>query len=204
MLISMLTLILFQQVAVAGTKYWVQAKENTYHYGCSSDIYVNYPNPRVDLVKVTAVWATRTDEASFTEVGHAWMSNGDSPNAFWAYRNNWAYTMSPELDSVTPNTYVRYHCGYDYSSNLHYMWVKGNIVKSVSIPNMTTCWPVTNAEREVGSDPYCDNLACFKTLKFKNYAWGSWSDWAGSNLWYDNDQLYSNSYVSATHVDVVR
>lgn len=69
---------------------------------------------------------------------------------------------------------------------------------------MTSSWSATNAEREVDSDTAADNIACFNTLKFKNYEWGSRSNWAQAEVWHDDDPQYSNKIVSATHVDSVR
>lgn len=84
-------------------------------------------------------------------------------------------------------------------------FIKGStLVNSIKLPEMTSCWPVTNAERW-WDDSYCDNLACFKNLKYKSSSTGStWYNWPSARTWYDNDPLFNNSFVSSNHVDVVR
>jgi hypothetical protein len=163
---------------------------------------VNYA-PRVDVVKVAAVWATRTDGASFTEVGHAWLASGATAKSFIAWQYNWGYQQSTK-DPVTANTYVRYHTGYDYRVGEHYFWIKGAIVDHKVIANLTSSVSATNAEREINTDWAADNIACFNTLKFKNYEWGSWSNWVGATTRKDTDPQYINSIISATHVDSIR
>lgn len=187
--------------AAIGTKYWVQASESNTHYGCGGGILVN-TSPSVAYLKATSIWATRTDEAGWVEIGHAWVGTG-GPRAFYAWGQYGSYNEA-DLGSVTAGSRIGYRCGCDSSSGKHIFW-KDNIEKArVSVSSMTSSWPATNAEKDTPNDPNLNNEACFQSLTYKTTSSGAtWASWQGNKGWFDNDPKYKNSFVSATHIDVV-
>lgn len=105
---------------------------------------------------------------------------------------------------VTPGSYVSYRVFYDGNACVHRFYKGGALYASVRLPEMTSCWPATNAERWF-RNLYCDNLACFNYLQYKSSSTDStWYNWTGAKTWYDNDPLFSNKFTSANHVDVIR
>lgn len=182
--------------------YHVQASEKNYHYGCAGNIYVN-TSVWVDLQKVTAIWTTRTDETAWCKIGHYWYPSS-SPKAFYAYRSNSVPYTEKTAGTVGSGTYISYKVYYDGNYNVHRFYVGSSLVNSVSLPEMTSCWSATNAERWF-RNLYYDNLTCFKDLKYKSSSTGStWYNWSGVKTWYDNDPLFSNKFTSANRVDTIR
>lgn len=197
-----LVLVLVSPSPAHAIRYHVQRAHTSYKYGCSANIYVN--TFTTDDLKVTAIWTHRTDEAAWTEIGHS-TKYYQNPAAFYAWGEFGLYYERHIASNLPKGTYQRYHAGYDYRDNRHNFWFNWGWLGEVYLATMTSCWPNTNAEKEPlsGSSPGGSNLACFKDLAYKNYEWGSWSNWTGNQVWWDNDPYWSAPYVSATHVDVV-
>lgn len=203
-LCTMVILMAFQLPAYA-IKVTVIASTPAYHYGCAGSLYVYDPASirMPDVQKVNSVCSSRTDEASLTEIGHSYQT-GSNPQAFYATLYNGAYSIWAIAD-VTPGSTYRYWTGYDYRNNQHAFWFNSstNLVAWKSIPNLTSGWPWTNAEKDYVNDPYSNNNGCYTALKYKNYDWGSWSSWSSPKTWRDEDVRYSNSFVAGDHVDVI-
>lgn len=207
MIVIVMLLLSFSQLAYASTKWNVEASENNYHYGCGSDVLVEQ-NPAIEIQKVNSIWTTRTDQSGWCEMGHYQIAGG-SPQAFCAWGKYGDQLAMVGLSYVTPGSYVNYKIGYDYATYKHYFYMNGSLKYSISaseVNNMTSCWPVTNSEKDWVDNPsWADNNGCFSNLVYKVYNnnW-TWSSWIGATVWHDDDSYWSNDFIAANHVDTVR
>lgn len=183
------------------TKYDIQASNVNYKYGSSAYVLVN-SNPSVVYQKVTGLIAYRTDWTALAEIGHYW-TGGGTRQAFYVWTDTFGLNTYP-LGTVASGSTQRYHTGYAYGDGKQYFWHNNVIVaKRVVYPLMTSQWPGINVERDTVDMNTGDNVGCFTGLKYKNYDWGSWSNWTAVRLENDTDPKYKLDVVNATHADFV-
>ncbi len=162
-------------------------QEGQIHYGGSA--YITSPQPQtVDKQTVHAVICYRTNWSRMAECGLYWDRYGPGYTAFWASIFYGQYNEGIIDGNVPAGSTHRYHVGYSGSSDTWYWWYDGAIVHHGKTDEFTSCWVAMNTEKKYS--PGATNVATFSGVKYKNLAWGSWSDFNDSTTYFDNDPYW--------------
>ncbi|MCE5203949.1 MAG: hypothetical protein LLG24_07050 [Actinomycetia bacterium] len=183
--------------------YSVNRHEDQYHWGVSADVYV-FKYSTSNLNTNTTIVAHRTDHAGFVEVGHGRVSQNPY-EAFYVWGEYGGYNYRA-IRAVNALETHRYWTAYNAGEGAYWVWMDDSSVPvgkiNISqVAGMTSSWPCVNVDKALVTD---EARGCFKTLKYRNQTWGSWSYWNGSAFCCDNDPYYSARVISPTHIDVVQ
>ncbi|MBE0448689.1 MAG: hypothetical protein IBX64_11450 [Actinobacteria bacterium] len=181
--------------AVAATQ-WVQAYQATgIWYGVYSSNYVmQNPTVQPSSWKVNAVFCTRFDGRSFTEVG--WVKYGWDSHIwhFVAWKNNGVYD-DRDFGTVTPGTNHTYGVRWMADTTKWRFYIDGVARHDQLVPDITSAIVATNAETHDTAD---SNYGHWWSLQYWDKNAAQWKLWTDLRQYKDNDPNYNLRKVTNT------